>query len=67
MTLLTIKEVAVMCKLSESTIRRHIRQGYLIPVYCGPQAVRITPTDLEVYLEYPPISEVGSVDKDTHP
>lgn len=48
--LLTVREVAQICRVHEVTIRRHIRQGLLRSVRVG-RAVRIRREDLDGYVE----------------
>jgi excisionase family DNA binding protein len=47
--LLTVREVATICRVHEVTIRRHIRQGLLRSVRVG-RSLRIRGEDLERYV-----------------
>jgi excisionase family DNA binding protein len=47
--LLTVKEIARMCRVHELTIRRHIAQGKLKAVRVG-KSIRIRQEDVEAYL-----------------
>ena len=47
--LLTIPEVAAICRLHEMTVRRHIREGRLNAVRVG-KSVRVRYDDLQAYL-----------------
>jgi excisionase family DNA binding protein len=47
--LLTVKEVAEMCRVHEVTIRRHIRDGRL-PVLRAGRALRVRRSDVERFL-----------------
>ena len=52
MTMLTLHEVAVEMKVSESTVRRWVRAGALIAYKVGQRGqLRIREEDLERYLE----------------
>lgn len=48
--LLTVKDVARICKVHEVTVRRHIAAGKLRSVRIG-RAVRVRPEDLESYAD----------------
>ena len=48
-TLLTIKDVAALCRVSEKTIRRWIKAGDLPAARLGGQ-VRIRPRDLDIFI-----------------
>jgi len=45
--LLTVKEAARLCGVSEITIRRRIKDGCLKAYKIGPRTVRISPDDLQ--------------------
>ena len=47
--LLTIKDVAALCRVSEKTIRRWIKAGDLPAARLGGQ-VRIRPRDLDIFI-----------------
>jgi excisionase family DNA binding protein len=57
--LLTVREVATICRVHEVTIRRHIRQGLLRSVRVG-RSLRIRGEDLERYVGGP-VSAGGEV------
>jgi excisionase family DNA binding protein len=48
--LLTVRDVALLCKLHEVTVRRHISQGRLKAVRLGTR-VRVRKEDLDAYIE----------------
>lgn len=50
--LLTVHDVANVCRLHEVTVRRHIASGRLRLVRVG-KGVRVRPEDLESYLQQP--------------
>jgi excisionase family DNA binding protein len=50
--LLTVHDVAAMCKLHEVTVRRHIASGQLRSVRVG-KGVRVRRDDLNAYIESP--------------
>jgi excisionase family DNA binding protein len=66
MKLLTLPEVVDALKVSESTVRRRIREGSLTAIRIGRQ-LRVRPEDLEAFLrlhevnpgEAPPSGERG--------
>ncbi len=62
--LLTVREIAGMCRLHEMTVRRHIREGRLKAVRVG-KGIRVRSGDLEAYLTL--VTESGSgADEDIH-
>jgi excisionase family DNA binding protein len=60
--LLTVQEVARICRVHEVTIRRHIAQGRLKAVRVG-RSLRVRPQDVEAYVE----PSVGDHQEDGEP
>ena len=50
--LLTVHDVANVCRLHEVTVRRHIASGRLRSVRVG-KGIRVRPEDLDSYLQQP--------------
>src|SRR3972149_614996 len=51
--MLTVREIARLCKVHEVTVRRHIREGRLKAVKMG-KSVRVRREDFEAYLRPEP-------------